>query len=73
MHPLRVVGGEGASAPVFRSTMVSVPTLVVWPMSGPAANMTVESIQQIYLLAYESAQAALRPSAYDLAQRASSN
>jgi len=73
MHPQRVVGGEGASAPVFGSTMVSIPSLMVWPLHGPALNMTYESAQHIYYLAYEWAQAALRPSAYDLAQRVDSN
>ena len=73
MHPQRVVGGEGASAPVFSSTVVSIPSLIVWPLHGPAASMSSESIQQIYLLAYEWAQAALRPSAYDLSQRVFTN
>jgi hypothetical protein len=73
MHPQYIVGGEGASAPVFRSTIIAVSSLMVWPLNGPAANMSLETIQQIYCLAYERAQAALRPSTYELALRASEN
>jgi hypothetical protein len=73
MHPQQIVGGDGTSAPLFHSSMGSIPNLVAWPLYGPAFGMTPENIQQIYCLAYELAQAALRPSAYDLAQRAYAN
>jgi hypothetical protein len=73
MHPLGTVGGEGASAHVFGLEKLSIPALIVWPLNGPFLGASSESVQQIYYLAYQWAQAALRPSAYSLSQRVSSN
>ncbi len=70
MHPIKVMGDDGGSAPGLYSGMTpSVPHLVVWPMLTPVGSLTAEAIEQIYRLAHEWAQAALRPAAYEVAQR----
>jgi len=72
MHSTNVLGGEGASTPIYHSSVISTPSVVVWPVFTPG-SMTVEAFQEIYLLAYEQAQAVLRPSRYELANRYVSN
>ena len=69
MPAQRVIGGEGASLSRIGSSLASTPGLVFCPIAAPAGGMAVESIEQIYQLAYERAQAALRPSEYERAQR----
>jgi hypothetical protein len=73
MQPIRGVYGEGASAPGFGSRVAPVPSLVLWPMFTPGVSVAPESLQQIYQLAYEWAQAALRSSWYERSQRMSWN
>ncbi len=68
MH--RVIGGEGASVPWLRVESGSAPGLVLCPMLPSNAATAVGTVQEIYRLAYERAQAALRPSAYDIARTA---
>ena len=46
--------------------------LVVWPVPMPQ-NVTLEASQEIHQLAYEWAQALMRPRAYELANRIVSN
>jgi hypothetical protein len=67
------MGGEGASTPWFRSESGSAPALVICPMLTAESCMDVTMAQEIYRLAYERAQAALRPSAYEIARRVSWN
>jgi hypothetical protein len=73
MSMLREIGGEGASTPWFRSEAGPAPALVVCPMLTAEACMDATMAQEIYRLAYERAQAALRPTAYDIAQNPSWN
>jgi hypothetical protein len=68
MHSMTMVGGEGASTPVISTGVFSLPALVVCPAIVPS-TMTFESLQEIYLAAYERALAALRPARYELANR----
>jgi hypothetical protein len=63
------MGGEGASTPWMRSEAGSAPGLVVCPILSNDSGMDAMMALEIYRLAYERAQAALRPSAYELAQR----
>ncbi len=72
MQSANILGGEGASTPIYHSSVISMPNVVVWPMLTPG-GMTVEAFQEIYLLAFEQAQAVLRPSRYELALRYVSN
>jgi hypothetical protein len=67
------VGGEGASMPWFRNEVKASPGLILWPMfsTDPALDATV--MQEIYRLAYEWAQAMMRPSIYDIAWNPSRN
>ena len=69
MSMRRVVGGEGASVPWLRSEFEKAPVLVVCPMLPYNAGTDASMIQEIYQMAYARAQAALRPSAYEFAQR----
>jgi hypothetical protein len=66
----RMMGGEGAALPWVRRDAGLAPGLVVCPMFSPDAGMDVMKAQEIYRLAYERAQAMLRPSAYEMAQKA---
>ena len=68
MYSKTLVGGEGASTHVFGSGVFTLPALVVCPVTVPS-TMTFESLQEIYLAAYERALAALRPNGYELANR----
>jgi hypothetical protein len=61
--------GEGASTPWFRPESGTASGLVVCPMLPPGISMDASMAQEIYRLAYERAWAALRPSAYEIAQR----
>ena len=73
MYPTGNSGGEGASTPVFRPAIHSVPNLVVWPLLSPGGASPSDAWQELYRLAYERAQAALRPGPYQLACRFASN
>ena len=73
MYPTGDSGGEGASTPVFRPAIHSVPNLVVWPLISPGGASPADAFQDLYRLAYEQAQAALRPSPYQYARRFASN
>ncbi len=68
MFGSRVMGGEGASLFGFRTEKASDPGLVLFPIAASTAGMTLQTVEQIYQLAYERAQAALRPSRYDRMQ-----
>ena len=61
--------GEGTPAPEAASGFVAIPALMLCPILLPAVAMTQEAAQEIYRLAYEKAQAALRPTKYERAQR----
>jgi hypothetical protein len=54
--------------PWVRRESGSAPGLVVCPIFSLDGGMDVIAAQEIYRLAYERAQATLRPSAYELAQ-----
>jgi hypothetical protein len=73
MSMRREIAGEGASTPWFRSQDGPEPALVICPMLTAESCMDASMAQEIYRLAYERAQAALRPSAYDIAQKPSWN
>ena len=66
-------GGEGASTPGFHSTATSGPGLVVWPILPASDANRVDASQELYRLAYEWAQAVLRPGRYELAYRVGLN
>lgn len=68
MYSQSLMGGEGASTPAVVRVVMATPSLVVWPTFTPQ-NVTLEAAQEIYRLAYEWAQAVLRPGAYELANR----
>jgi hypothetical protein len=68
MPASRVIGGEGASLFGDRSASAPTPGLVLCPVVASTAGMTTEMVEQIYQLAFERAQAALRPSEYERAQ-----
>jgi hypothetical protein len=65
MHPTRDIGGDGVSAPGLRPGLMAMPSLMVWPFG----TMSGEGLEEIYRLALEWSQAALRPSAYERAER----
>jgi hypothetical protein len=65
----RFFGGEGPRAPEVAFGFAPTPALMLCPMLPPANAMTQEAAQEIYRLAYERAQAALRPSRHERAQR----
>ncbi len=67
MSMRRVMSGEGASTPWPGSESGAAAGLVVCPMLAPGVAMDAMKVQEIYRLAYERAQAALRPSAYEMA------
>ena len=73
MNQLINVGGEGASTHIPRPPTASIPSVVVLPYFMPSAPMTFDAQIEIYRLAYERAQAALRPSPYELAARFAAN
>ena len=70
MSMRRVIAGEGDSMPWFRGESGPAPGLVVCPMLTPSAGTNATMLQEVYRMAYERAQAALRPTAYELAGRA---
>jgi len=67
------LGGEGASTPGFHSAVASGHGLVVWPIVLPSGANTRDASQELYCLAYEWAQAVLRPGRYELAYRVGLN
>jgi hypothetical protein len=69
MSAQRVYSGEGASLFRIGSDAASTPGLIFCPVAASGAGMTMQTVEQIYQLAYERAQAALRPSEYERAQR----
>lgn len=69
MYPQTVLGGEGASTPGFELAAVSGPGLVVWPIMAPNGASAVDASRELHRLAYEWAQAALRPDRYERACR----
>jgi hypothetical protein len=69
MHPKINLGGEGASTQLLRREIPSVPALVVLPILVVSATSACIAPHEIYRLAYEWAQAALRPSSFELATR----
>jgi hypothetical protein len=73
MSMRRAIAGEGASTPWFRPASVSEPGLVVYPMFSHVTGMDAGLAEEIYRLAYERAQAALRPSAYEILLRVCEN
>jgi hypothetical protein len=73
MSMRREMSGEGASTPRARSGSGSAVGLVVCPMLSPGLAMDAGKVEEIYRLAYEWAQAALRPSAYEMALNVSWN
>jgi hypothetical protein len=72
MYPQSMMGGEGASTPALGRVAMAMPALVVWPMLTPQ-SVTLEASHEIYRLAYEWAQALMRPRAYEIASRVMSN
>jgi hypothetical protein len=73
MYPIVNLGGEGASTHALQPAATSVPSLVVWPILPPSGANTIDASQELYRLAYEWAQAVLRPGPYELACRFASN
>jgi hypothetical protein len=73
MHPDQFRAGDGVSAPGIPSRLAPIPKLVVCLVSAQAQSMTPQSTEQIYALALEWAQFAIRPSAYELAARVCAN
>jgi hypothetical protein len=69
MYPIAKLVGEGASTPAFHQAATFVPSLVVWPMLTPGGPHALDASKELYRLAYEWAQAALRPSRFELASR----
>jgi hypothetical protein len=66
-------GGEGASTPGFRPASTPGPGLVVWPIPPATGVNSLDASQAIYSMAYEWAQAFLRPGRYELACRVGLN
>jgi len=69
MYQIAKMVGEGASTPAFHRAATFVPSLVVWPILMPGGAQTLDASKELYRLAYEWAQAALRPSRSELASR----
>ncbi len=69
MYPQTDLGGEGASTPGFALAATSGLGLVVWPMMSPSGANGFDASRELYRLAYEWAQAVLRPSRYEHACR----
>ena len=69
MQPDRIVSREGASTPYYRATVSEVPALVLFPVSFFGVGIKPEDAQEIYRVALERAQAACRPSIWNLTQR----
>jgi len=69
MHQAFKLGGEGASTNFLLSETPPVPAVVVLPIVMPFAAIACSAQCDIYRLAYELAQAALRPSPFELATR----
>jgi hypothetical protein len=65
-------GGEGATALPFQPTTGSAIGLVAWPIVAPGGN-PLDAAQELYRLAYEWAQAVLRPGRYERACRVVAN
>ena len=65
--------GEGASTPGVYPAAASRPGLVVWPIRPPFSANGFDASQELYRLAYEWAQAVLRPGRYELANRVGLN
>jgi hypothetical protein len=73
MHPDQYRAGDGVSAPGVTSRLDPIPKLVVCLIPAQIQSLTPQTVEQIYTLAREWGQLALRPSAYDLARRVSAN
>lgn len=73
MYSKTNLGGEGASTPAVYLAAKSIPSLVVWPIISPTGANALDTSQEVYRLAYEWAQAVLRPGPYELASRSNSN
>ena len=69
MHPTFKLGGEGASTHFNRPEACSIPALVALGVFAPTVAMACGLPQDIYRVAYERAEAALRPSPVELATR----
>jgi hypothetical protein len=69
MYPIGKLVGEGASTASFHTAATFVPSLVVWPMLIPGGAHELDASKELYRLAYEWAQAALRPTPAELASR----
>ncbi len=69
MYPIVNLVGEGASTPAFQPAATFVPSLAVWPILARGGAPSLDASKELYRLAYESAQAALRPSLCELASR----
>jgi hypothetical protein len=69
-HPFR---GEGEVVLSISNATRSTPGFVIFPILTATSGMTWEIAQQIYQIAYERAQAAVRPSVYELTQFISRN
>jgi hypothetical protein len=73
MSVRRPIGGEGESTPWSLSAPGPAAGLVVCPMLTAGVGVDATTVQDIYRLAYEWARAASRPSAYEMALKASCN
>jgi hypothetical protein len=73
MHETIRLGGEGASTLTLRRPTAVIPSVVVLPNFLGTTAMATSAQNQIYHLAYERAQAALRPSLYEIAMRFTGN
>jgi hypothetical protein len=73
MHEIIRLGGEGASTLTLRPPTAVIPSVVVLPYFLATTAMAISAQNQIYLLAYEQAQAALRLSLYEIAMRFTGN
>ena len=73
MSVRRQIGGEGDSTPWSPSESETAAGLVLCPMLTAGVGVDATTVQDIYRLAYDWARAALRPSAYEMALKASCN
>ena len=69
MYPQTDLGGEGASTPAYELAATSGPGLVVWPIMATSGVHAADASRELYRLAYEWAQAVLRPDRYERACR----
>jgi hypothetical protein len=73
MFVRRAIAGEGAAMSWIPSDDRSASGLVLCPMLLLGTGIQASVAQEVYRLAYERAQAAMRPSIYEFAQQVCAN